>query len=131
LQESQMKSIPFYRVTIALIVCIALSGCGGGSKPGNINNQPPLNFESGLHVINAESPSNFNINSFVLVGSLMQANGSGSVSGIMHFNGSPCFPFSTDIAVSGALGPTELDLGATLPNSQRLVFSGMTHPGGH
>jgi hypothetical protein len=126
-----MKSIPFYCVTIVLTICAGVAGCGGGSKPGTGTNQPPLNFESGLHVLNAESPANFNVNSFVLVGSLVQASGSASVSGIMHFSGSACFPFSTDIAVSGILSPTELDLGATLPNNQRLVFSNMVHPGGH
>ncbi len=126
-----MKRIPYYRVTIALTVCFAFCGCGGGSKPNPMNNGPLIPFESGLHSVGVESPANPAVNSYMLIGSLMQAPGSASVSGIMHFSGTLCFPFSTDIAISGTLSSTELDLGATLPNGQRLVFSGMTHPGGH
>jgi len=126
-----MKSIPCYRVTIAFMSCIALLGCGGGSKPNPTDNGPLIPFESGLHSIGVESPANPAVDSYMLIGSLIQAPGSASVSGIMHFSGTLCFSFSTDIPISGTLSSSELDLGATLPNGQRLVFSGMTHPGGH
>lgn len=126
-----MKSIPYYRMAIAITVCLALSGCGGGGSKPPVNNGQLMAFQSGLHSIGVESPANPAVNSYLLIGSLMQASGSASVSGTMHFSGTACFPFSTDIAVSGTLSSTELDLSATLPNGQRLAFSGMTHPGGH
>jgi len=85
-----------------------------------------MGFESGLHSINAQSASDPNVSNFVLVGSLMQSGS--SLSGIMHFQGSACFPLSTDIPVSGTLTETEADFTAMLPNGQRVAFTGMQHP---
>jgi len=107
---------------IALLLCSILFGCGGDSNnPKNL-----MGFESGLHSINAESPTNPDVSNFVLVGSLMQSGS--SLSGIMHFQGSSCFPLSTDIPVSGTLTETEADFTAMVPNGQRVVFTGMKHP---
>src|SRR5215510_14519175 len=100
-----------------LFVIVAMSGCSGG------NIGPPMAFISGLHSITAESPANPAVANFVLVGSLIQ-NGS-SLSGIMHFQGSSCFPLSTDIPVSGTLSSTEADFTAMLPNGQQVSFTGM------
>jgi hypothetical protein len=111
---------------IPLLFCSILFGCGGSDNNNNNNKGPLMVFESGLHSINAESPSDPNKSNFVLVGSLMQ-NGA-SLSGIMHFQGSPCFPLSTDIPVSGTLTETEADFTAMLPNGQRVAFTGMQHP---
>jgi hypothetical protein len=49
----------------------------------------------------------------------------------MHFQASSCFPFSTDISVIGTASSSEIDLKAVLPNGQQVVFTGLTHPGGH
>jgi hypothetical protein len=111
-----------YSSTFVLFVLIVLSGCGGS----NNNNGPLMVFESGLHSINAQSAADPTVSNFVLVGSLVQ-NGS-SLSGIMHFQGSSCFPLSTDIPVSGTLTETEADFTAMLPNGQRVAFTGMKHP---
>jgi hypothetical protein len=46
----------------------------------------------------------------------------------MHFQGSPCFPLSTDIPVSGTVNETEASFTAMLPNGQRVSFTGMMHP---
>ncbi|HLY92490.1 MAG TPA: hypothetical protein VKQ89_04445 [Candidatus Angelobacter sp.] len=108
---------------LVLFVLIGLSGCGGNT---NNNNQGSLMvFESGLHSTRAESPTDPQASLFVLVGNLMQ-NGS-SISGIMHFQGSPCFPLTTDIPVSGTLTPTEADFSAMLPNGQKVTFTAMQH----
>lgn len=114
-------------VTILLLICIPISGCGSGNNSGN-NSGPFMPFSSGLHSLNAEQPNNTAATNFLLVGSLIQ-NG-GSISGIMHFMNSSCFPFSTDIPVSGALSSTEAQLTSTLPNGQQLLFSNLTHKGG-
>jgi hypothetical protein len=121
-----MTGIPDCRWLISLLLCSVLLGCGGNTSHNNQG--PPMLFESGLHSMSASSSTD-PTGSFVLVGSLMQ-NGS-SLSGIMHFQGSPCFPFATDIPVNGTLTPSEADLTAMLPNGQKVTFSGMTHPGGH
>jgi len=109
-----------------LFALIALLGCGGGSTSNN-NQGPPMLFESGLHSMTASSSTGST--DFVLVGSLMQSGS--SLSGIMHFQGSPCFAFATDIPVTGMLTPSEADLTAMLPNGQKVTITGMTHPGGH
>lgn len=114
-------------MTTLLLICIPISGCGGSSS-GN-SNVPLMPFSSGLHSLNAEQPNNTAATNFLLVGSLMQ-NG-GSISGIMHFMNSSCFAFSTDIPVSGTLSSTDAQLTSTLPNGQQLLFSNLTHPGGH
>jgi len=111
-----------YRFTLVLFVLIALFGCGSG-------NSSLMNFTSGLHSMRAESNADPTVANFVLVGSLMQ-NGS-SLSGIMHFQGSTCFPLSTDIPVSGKLTATEANFSAMLPNGQQVSFTNLTHPGGH
>ena len=109
------------------LLLFALSGCGGTSPNNNNNNQGPLMvFGSGLHSTTAESTTNPGVANFVLVGSLV-ANGS-SISGIMHLQGSSCFPLTTDIPVSGTLTATEADFTAMLPNGQRVAFTGMQHP---
>lgn len=82
---------------------------------------------SGLYQIFATS----NANAFSLSGSLMQ-NG-GNVSGVMHISMPACFPFTTDLPVTGTLmndASLTMTLSLTLPNGQMLSFS-MTHPGGH
>jgi len=86
-----------------------------------------MGFESGLHSMTASLPAG--TTNFVLVGSMMQ-NGS-SLSGIMHFQGSSCFGFATDIPVTGMLTSSEADVTAMLPNGQKVTITGMTHPGGH
>jgi hypothetical protein len=85
-----------------------------------------MGFDSGLHSTVAESAADPSVANFVLVGSLMQ-NGS-SLSGIMHLQGSECFPLSTDIPVSGTLSESEADFTAMLPNGQRVSFTAMMHP---
>ncbi|HET9840241.1 MAG TPA: hypothetical protein VFR84_18585 [Candidatus Angelobacter sp.] len=116
-----------YRTTVSFVwfLLFALSGCGGGNT-SNTNPGPLMVFGSGLHSTNAESPTNPSASNFVLVGSLIP-NGS-SISGIMHFQGSPCFPLTTDIPVTGTLTPTEADFTALLPNGQRVAFTALQHP---
>jgi len=124
---SQIRRTTYYRLTVFLFLCIALFGCGGGNNNTNNNNNGSLMvFESGLHSTIAESPADPSVANFALVGSLMQ-NGS-SLSGIMHFQGSPCFPLSIDIPVSGTVSATEADFTAMLPNGQRVSFTAMVHP---
>jgi hypothetical protein len=118
---------PTSRLTLVLFLLLALFGCGGTGN--NSSNGPLMQFTSGLHSVRAESNANPAVANFVLVGSLMQ-NGS-SLSGIMHFQGSTCFPLSTDIPVSGKLTATEADFTAMLPNGQQVSFTNLTHPGGH
>jgi hypothetical protein len=114
------------RSTAVLFVLIVLmSGCGGGN---NNNDGPPMPFTSGLHSMTATNPAD-GTTIFVLAGSLMQ-NGS-SLSGTVHFQGSSCFAFATDIPITGTLTASEADVTAMLPNGQRVTFTGMTHPGGH
>ena len=115
-----------YRFTLVLFIFLALCGCGGGNSG---NNGPLMQFSSGLHSMKAQSSADPTVANFVLVGSLMQ-NGS-SLSGIMHFQGSTCFPLATDIPVSGNLTATEADFTAMLPNGQTVSFTNLTHPGGH
>jgi hypothetical protein len=110
-------------LSFILGICISIAACGGG------NSGPRISLSSGLHSLKAEVPNNFDANEFVLVGSLIQ-NGS-SISGIMHFRDSSCFPFSTDISVTGTATSSEIDLKAALPNGQEVAFTGLTHPGGH
>ena len=119
------------RISLVAVLgfCILASGCGSSGSNSGGSNGPPMTMESGLHEMKAEVPNVFTSNEFVLVGSLMQ-NGS-SVSGIMHFQGSSCFPFSTDISITGTATPSEIDLKTVLPNGQQVVFTGLTHPGGH
>jgi len=105
-------------------LCILSAGCGGGG-----NNGPVISISSGLQQIRAEAPNNPTALEFELQGGLTQ-NGS-SISGIMHFMNSSCFPFSTDISLTGMATSSEIDLQSMLPNGQQLLFTGLTHPGGH
>ena len=116
-----------YRTTASFVsfLLIALSGCGGGNTANN-DQGPLMFFGTGLHSTRAESATNPEASDFVLVGNLMH-NGS-SISGIMHLQGSPCFPLSTDIPVTGTLTETEASFTAMLPNGQRVAFTGMQHP---
>ena len=118
-----MRRTRCYRLSVFLFLCITLFGCGGNNT--NNNNGPLMVFESGLHSTIAESPADPSVANFVLVGSLMQ-NGP-LLSGIMHFQGSPCFPLSTDIPVSGTVSAVEADFTAMLPNGQRVSFTGLMH----
>jgi hypothetical protein len=119
------------RVSLPAVLglCILAGGCGSGGSNGGGNGGPPVTLESGLHEMRAEVPNVFTSNEFVLVGSLMQSGS--SVSGIMHFQGSSCFPFSTDISITGIASSSEIDVKAVLPNGQQVAFTGLTHPGGH
>jgi len=121
-----MTRIECYRLTVFLFLSMAIFGCGGNNTNNNNNNGPLMVFESGLHSTVAESPTDPAVANFVLVGSLMQ-NGP-SLSGIMHLQGSSCFPLSTDIPVSGTVSVTEADFTAMLPNGQRVTFTAMMHP---
>ena len=123
-----MKPISRFYLSLALLIFLSLSGCGGGSTqpmPQVQGAQPP--FMSGLYQIFGSSNSNL----FTLSGSLMQ-NGS-NVSGVMHIGMPACFSFNTDLPVSGTLtndANLTVTLSLTLPNGQMLSFS-LTHPGGH
>lgn len=110
-------------LSAVLSLCILSGGCGGG------NNGPVISMESGLQQIRAEAPNNPTALEFELQGGLTQ-NGS-SISGIMHFVNSSCFPFSTDISLTGTANSSEIDLQSMLPNGQQLMLTGLTHPGGH
>ena len=118
-----MKPIARCRLFLALFY-LSLSGCGGGSMQ---TPPPPPPFTSGLYTLFASS----NSNAFTLSGSLMQS-GSG-VSGVMHIGMPACFPFSTDLPVSGALmndANLTVNLSLTLPSGQMLTFN-LVHVGGH
>jgi hypothetical protein len=116
------------RVRISLSAILGLGilsgGCGGGGANG-----PVISMESGLQQIRAEVPNNPTALEFELQGGLTQ-NGS-SISGIMHFMNSSCFPFSVDISLTGTATSSEIDLQSMLPNGQQMVLSQLTHPGGH
>ena len=109
---------------VVLGLCILPVGCGGGG-----NNGPVISIQSGLQQIRAEVPNNPGAVAFELQGGLTQ-NGS-SISGIMHFMNSSCFPFSTDISLTGTATASEIDLQSVLPNGQQVMFTGLTHPDGH
>ncbi|HKT52748.1 MAG TPA: hypothetical protein VJV96_20780 [Candidatus Angelobacter sp.] len=111
-------------LSAVLGLCILSGGCGGGGNDG-----PVISMESGLQQIRAEVPNNSPALAFELQGGLTQ-NGS-SISGIMHFMNSSCFPFSTDISLTGTATASEIDLQSVLPNGQQVVFTQLTHPGGH
>lgn len=119
-----MKRTSRLYFSLAVLVCLALFGCGGGSS---MQQQPPP-FTSGLYSISGSYDSL--AFAFNIYGSLMQ-NGS-SVSGVMH-NESPCFTFDTDIPVAGTLlndANLTVNLSITLPNGQVLTLN-LVHPGGH
>jgi hypothetical protein len=102
-------------------------GCGGGSKT-NTPQGPLLPFDAGLYDITAFTSSNSN-SAFELAGSLMQ-NGA-SISGVLHFTSSACFPFTTDIPTVGTITDTSVDLVSSFPSGQKLVFTNLIHPVGH
>lgn len=114
------------RVSLSAVLglCILSGGCGGGGNSG-----PVISMESGLQQIRAEVPNSPTALVFELQGGLTQ-NGS-SISGIMHFMNSSCFPFSTDISMTGKATSSEIDLQSVLPNGQQVVFTQLTHPNGH
>src|SRR6185437_5747119 len=123
-----MKRASAYPLSLSLVLSLILAGCGGGNKPAPVQDVP---FSSGLNQISA-TDQNGTTTFFRLNGNLTK-NGS-SVSGIMHINLPSCFPFSTDIPVTGTLGGEAPDflitLNMMLPSGQTLAFS-LTHPGGH
>lgn len=101
---------------------LVLAGCGGSS--GNSQPAPDVPFPSGLVQIIATDLTG--ATTFFRLNGNMTKNGN-SVSGTMHINLPACFPFSTDIPVTGTLGggaPSfQITLNMTLPNGQLLVFS--------
>ena len=121
-------------------LCILSGGCGASSAAngssaksagsgGSNNTAPGISIASGLQQIRAELPNSTTAPEFELQGGLTQ-NGS-SISGIMHFMNSSCFPFSTDISLTGKANSSEIDLQSELPNGQQVEFTGLTHPNGH
>lgn len=117
------------RVSLAAVlgVCILAGGCGAGSVSSN--KDPVISMSSGLQQIRAELPNSPTALQFELQGGLTQNES--TISGIMHFMNSSCFPFSTDISLTGTATSSEIDLQSVLPNGQQLMFTGLTHPGGH
>jgi hypothetical protein len=114
------------------MICLVLSGCGGGSSAMPGPTPTPITFESGLYEIDEASAVN-PATKFTLQGSLVQSGN--NLSGVMHASGLPCFSFNTDIPVSGKLGTDNtgnftVDLVLSLPGGQTLTLNTI-HPFGH
>jgi hypothetical protein len=126
-----MPRIPYCRFYFALMVCLGLAGCGGSSMMPTPT-PTPVPFSSGLYQISETSTFNPSTN-FMVAGSLMQSGN--SVSGVMHMTGVSCFPFNSDIPVTGTLGVNNtgdftVALVLALPSGQTLSLS-LIRPGGH
>ena len=116
------------RGVLLLIVCLSagLSGCGGNNMvpaptPTPVISPPP----GGFTTIKTFSSTNSSLN-FRLDGNINENFPSSSaLSGVMHISNSPCFPFSTDLPLSGVVRDNngDSDLSLTLPSGQKLSFS--------
>lgn len=122
-----MKRASAYPLFLSIVFSLTLAGCGGGNKS---TPAPDVPFSSGLNQIRATDP-NGTTTFFTLGGNLTKSGN--SVSGTMHINLPSCFPFSTDIPVTGTLGGNapgfQINLNMTLPSGQTLAFS-LTQLGG-
>lgn len=122
-----MKRASAYLLFLLLVLSLILAGCGGENQSTPALDVP---FSSGLNQIRATDP-NGTTTFFTLGGNLTKSGR--SVSGVMHISLPSCFPFSTDIPVTGVLGGDapdfQINLSMMLPSGQTLAFS-LTHPGG-
>jgi hypothetical protein len=126
-----MNHLAAVQLSLLAILCLVLSGCGGGSTmPGTTS--APLPFFPGLYEIDEASTVNPGTK-FTLQGSLLQSGN--NLSGVMHATGLSCLSFNTDIPVSGKLGTDNtgnftVDLVLSLPTGQTLSVNTI-HPFGH
>lgn len=86
---------------LARIVC----GCGGGSSSSG--SSPAFSIQSGNWNISAVSSAGPGSN-FSAGGNLSQSGS--NISGILHFVGSPCLDFLTDVPVSGSVSGQKVTL---------------------
>lgn len=112
---------------LVLFLYLVLSGCGGGHNtppsptPTPVISPPPSGFTTFTATSNTNSSLNFRLDGNI------NANfpASTALSGVMHISNSPCFPFNTDIPLSGVvkdnMGDSNLLL--TLPSGQTLSFT--------
>jgi hypothetical protein len=129
-----MNRVAAVQVFLLAILGILLAGCGGSGGSSAIPgpSPTPITFFSGLYEINQASAVSPGTN-FTLQGSLLQSGN--NLSGVMHATALPCFPFNTDIPVTGKLGIDQtgnfsVDLVYSLPGGQTLSLNTI-HPFGH
>ena len=102
---SQCYSVSVLFAHLVLILCLGLSGCGGGgSSQGGTQNAPVLNLAGNWQ---ASTISNLGVNTF-LSGALAQTGS--QVTGTMSISGSPCASSGT---LSGTVNGSRVSMSLT------------------